>query len=99
MVVLFLKLTKKNIMSNQPPSFPSYSPGVMSLLPLFYVGWADTVLSPSEVMLIRRKINNLHFLSKEDKALLAKWGNPALPPSPAQFKHWVNLIKKTAIEI
>jgi len=86
-------------MSTTPPSFPNYSSGVMSLLPLFYVGWADSVLSPSEVELIKNKINNLHFLTSEDKALLKEWGNPANPPSDAQFKHWVYLMKNTATEL
>ncbi len=83
-------------MSTSPPSFPSYSPGVMSLLPLFYVGWADSVLSPSEVKLIKSKINNLSFLTNEDRELLTEWSNPAQPPSDGQFKHWVNLMKKGA---
>ncbi|MEM6965866.1 MAG: acyl-CoA dehydrogenase [Bacteroidota bacterium] len=83
-------------MSTQPPLFQRYSPGVMSLLPLFYVGWADSVLSPSEINLIRKKIRGLPFLTKEDKAILKEWGNPKNPPSPEQFKHWVTLIKKTA---
>ena len=59
-------------MSQQPPLFPAYSPGVMSILPLFYVGWADSVLSPSEVKLIKEKINDLHFLTTEDNKLTLK---------------------------
>ena len=86
-------------MSTLPSSFPTYSPGVMSLLPLFYVGWADSVLSPSEIKLIKKKIKELDFLTSDDKLLLLKWGNPAYPPSSAQFKHWVNLIQKTAIQL
>jgi len=83
-------------MSKQPPSFPIYSPGVMSLLPLFYVGWADSVLSPSEVKLIKKQINNLPFLTSEDKKMLKTWSNPTQPPSSEQFKHWVSLMKNTA---
>lgn len=86
-------------MSQQPPIFSSYSPGVMSVLPLFYVGWADSVLSPSEVKLIKQKINDLYFLTSEDKAILKKWTNPAQPPTEKEFKHWVNLLKKTATQL
>ena len=43
-------------MSKNPPSFQSYSPGIQSLLPLFYVAWADQVLSPNEVRFLEKKI-------------------------------------------
>lgn len=86
-------------MSTQPPFLSAYSPGVMSILPLFYVGWADSVLSPSEVKLINKKINELHFLTEEDKETIQKWNNPASPPSEEEFKHWVTLLKKTAAQL
>ena len=37
----------------------AYSPGVLSMLPLFYVGWSDSVLSPSEMKMIHQKIPRL----------------------------------------
>lgn len=83
-------------MSTNPPPFPAYSPGVMSLLPLFYVGWADSVLSPSEIKLIKKKIKGLSFLTKEDRKLLKKWSNPSKPPTSEEFKYWVSLLKKSA---
>ena len=86
-------------MSQQPPSYPSYSPGVMSILPLLYVGWADSVLSPSEVKLIKKKVKELNFLTEEDRTTLTKWGNPTNPPSEAEFKHWVSLLKKSAAQL
>ena len=86
-------------MSQSPPFLPSYSPGVMSILPLLYVGWADSVLSPSEINLIKKKVNELHFLTAEDRATIKKWGNPTSPPSKEEFKHWVNLLKKSAAQL
>ncbi|MEM8906369.1 MAG: acyl-CoA dehydrogenase [Bacteroidota bacterium] len=86
-------------MSTNPPPFSQYSPGVLSLLPLYYVGWADSLLSPAEVQLIRRKIDELPHLTAEDKTLLQTWSNPAQPPSKALFKHWVTLIKKSAKDL
>ncbi|MEL6923986.1 MAG: acyl-CoA dehydrogenase [Bacteroidota bacterium] len=88
-------------MSTNPPidSLPKFSPGVMSLLPLYYVGWADNVLSPSEVRLIRKKIKQLPFLDKADKALLDEWSDPAQPPRKDLFKHWVALIRKTSVDL
>jgi len=80
-------------MSTNPPS---YSPGVLSLIPLYYIGWSDNVLSPSEIKLIQKKISDFDFLTKADKEILETWANPAKPPTPQLFKQWVNLLKDTA---
>ena len=73
-----------------------YSPGVLSLLPIFYVTWSDTVLSPSEIKMIRKRIQDLPFLTFTDKRLLVKWLNPAKPPSAEEFKEWIRMIRKHA---
>ncbi len=83
-------------MSQAPYLNKQFSPGVQSLLPLYYVGWSDSVLSPTEVKLIRKKINELSFLDKADKELLYQWSDPQSPPSPELFKHWVSLIRETS---
>jgi len=81
-------------MSNITATELDYSPGVLSLLPLFYVGWSDSVLSPSEMKLIHRAIDGIDFLSDEDKAYLIKWTDPTNPPPEEVFKSWVHTIKK-----
>ncbi|MEL6988568.1 MAG: acyl-CoA dehydrogenase family protein, partial [Bacteroidota bacterium] len=73
-----------------------YSPGVLSLLPIFYVGWSDSVLSPSEMEMIHTKINEIDFLTKEEKQLLVSWADPKNPPSQELFKEWVAVIKENA---
>jgi len=72
------------------------SPGILSLIPVFYVGWSDSVLSPSEMKLIHKKINNYKFLSDDDKAYLIKWSNPKNPPSKSEFKLWAKELKKAS---
>lgn len=74
------------------------SPGILSLLPLFYVGWSDSVLSPSEMKLIHSKIKSYDFLSEEEKSYLLKWSDPLNPPSEVEFKHWAQSIKKASNE-
>ena len=86
-------------MSKMSLNSPSYSPGVLSLLPLYYVGWADSVLSPSEIKLIKNKINDLPFLTKKDKEVLKKWSNPSQPPTSEEFKQWVAILKKSANDL
>jgi acyl-CoA oxidase len=86
-------------MSQLPPSINSYSPGVQSLLPLFYVAWADRVLSPSEVRLLRSKIKDLKFLSKEDKILLQRWSDPRALPDRQLFQHWKIVLRNAAEQL
>ena len=67
--------------------------GVLSLLPLFYVGWSDSVLSPGEMSMIHKSLNDMDILTKEDKAYLIKWTNPQNPPTPEVFEFWYKTIK------
>lgn len=80
-------------------SLPNYSPGVLSLLPLFYVGWADSILSPSEVKLIQKRIGEMTFLNSSEIKLLQSWSTPNKPPSDQLFHQWAQLIKTTANEL
>ena len=72
------------------------SPGILSLIPIFYVGWSDSVLSPSEMKLIHKKINSYKFLTDSDKKYLIKWSNPKNPPSESEFKLWAKSLKKAS---
>ncbi len=72
----------------------NYSPGVLSVLPLFYVGWADSVLGPSEQALINEKIDSMPQLSEADKELLKSWTDQNNPPSEEVFKNWSQSLKR-----
>lgn len=74
----------------------NYSPGILSVIPLFYVGWADSILSPTEIKLIHEKIATLPYLTDADKKIIAEWSNPAKPPSDALYKKWVRLMQSAA---
>ena len=76
-----------------------FSPGVLSMLPLFYVGWSDSVLSPSEMKIIHQQMQSLDFLTNADKAYLIKWTNPIDPPSDRIFKSWTKAIKSYSDKI
>jgi len=71
-----------------------YSPGVLSVLPLFYVGWSDSVLGPSEQALIHEKIDAMPQLSEADKELLKSWTDQNNPPSQEVFKNWSHSLKR-----
>ena len=66
---------------------------------MLYVGWADTILTPSEAMLLRRRIGQLEFLTNRERDLLERWTNPKTPPSAEQFKEWVSRMQKAATQL
>ncbi|AWW00614.1 acyl-CoA dehydrogenase family protein [Arcticibacterium luteifluviistationis] len=76
-----------------------YSPGINSLLPLFYVGWADSVLSPSEMKIIRQHVDAMDFLSFADKKQLIKWTDQSNPPSEETYKEWLADIHAGAMKL
>ncbi|MGB4960773.1 MAG: acyl-CoA dehydrogenase family protein [Saprospiraceae bacterium] len=77
----------------------NYSPGIISMLPLFYVGWRDSILSPSEMKMIHQRVESMPHLTPEDKAYLIKHTNPAKPPAPKIYKDWLQAIKSGASDI
>jgi acyl-CoA oxidase len=86
-------------MIKQPPKLPFYSPGIQSLIPLFYVAWSDKVLSPSEAGFLRRRVEELGILDEEEKEVLKKWSDPSRPPSRELFKHWEIELHKAANQL
>lgn len=72
---------------------PTFSPGVISMLPLFYVGWKDSILSPSEMKLIHERIKKLNHLTDDDIKYLIKHTDPSHPPKPELYKEWLQAIK------
>ncbi len=76
-----------------------YSPGVLSVLPLFYVGWADSILGPSEMQIIRDQIQKMDFLSSEDKILLISWTDQRKQPDEETYKIWLEEIKSNAKDL
>ncbi len=75
------------------------TPGILTMLPLFYVGWSDSVLSPSEIKLIHHKLENADFLSDVEKEYLIKYTDPKSPPSKEIFKYWVEVLKESAHDL
>jgi acyl-CoA oxidase len=75
------------------------SSGVLSLLPLFYIGWSDSVLSPSEMAFIHKKVKELGFLTQAEKDYLIKYTDPRNPPPDAVFKEWLEILRYEAAKL
>ncbi len=74
----------------------TYTPAVRTFLPLFYVAWADGMLSPSEVALIHDRIDEIESLTESEMKQLKRWSDPTQWPSDRVFKTWLELIKEAA---
>ena len=75
------------------------TPGILSMLPLFYIGWSDSVLSPSEMKIIHQRISDLEFLTDEEKEYLLTYTDPKSPPSAEVFKYWVETLQENAHDL
>jgi acyl-CoA oxidase len=64
-------------------------PALYTFLPIFYVAWSDTLLTPSEIKTLKDFIGTQSWLDSEDRQVLLHQLNPATPPSPNEFKAWL----------
>jgi acyl-CoA oxidase len=69
------------------------NPNLFMLLPFFYTVWEDTVLTPSELSSLQKVISEISWLDQDERKFLLEQVNPASPPSPDQFKEWLEEIK------
>lgn len=72
----------------------TYSPGILSVLPIIYVGWSDSVLSPSEMKAIQVFIEQIPHLTHEDKQCLKSWTDQRKPPSKETFAEWTKILQQ-----
>ncbi len=75
------------------------SPNVITFLPMFYVAWADAVLTPSEIQLIRSKIDAQPWLAPDEKEYLLGWLHPDRTPDAREMQRWVDWIRSAAANI
>jgi acyl-CoA oxidase len=78
---------------------PPYSPGILSMLPIFYVGWKDSILSASEMKYIHRLIEQMPHLTPEDVIYLVAHTDPERPPGQALYKEWLEAIQHHSIDL
>jgi acyl-CoA oxidase len=70
------------------------NPSLNVFLPIFYMVWADAVLTPSEVKTIKDLIDSQRWLKPDERKLLYDQLNPSAPPSPDEFKSWLTEIRR-----
>ncbi len=75
------------------------NPALYSFLPMFYMVWADSVLTPGEIKNIRELIAKQKWLTTAELDLLLSYLNPASPPSPQEVKEWLVEIRRTSADL
>jgi acyl-CoA oxidase len=74
-------------------SYLKKNPHLYTFLPILYVAWSDTVLTPGETTTLKNYIKDQPWLTQADKTVILEQLNPATPPSPDDFKNWLEEIK------
>lgn len=72
------------------------NPSLYVFLPIFYMVWADAVLTPGEILKIRDMVEKQAWLSEKERVFLLSKLSPTAPPSPNELKRWLIEIKKTS---
>ncbi len=83
----------------EPINLPAEAPGIIPLLPMLYIAWADGIFSPEEFDVICQRLPEKSWFNETEKVLLANWLNPKKPPTPRQLQNWLQLIRQIAQNI
>lgn len=72
------------------------NPGLLPLLPLIYLAWADGDLSASELEAIRAAAAEQPWLDKARREQLGHWLDPDSPPSAAELADVLEQVRRAA---
>ncbi len=73
-------------------------PSVLPFLPIIYVAWADSDLTPAELESIYEKIKSEPWLDAASQQWLDQWLDPEAPPSASQLQALLASIQRLAHE-
>ena len=76
-----------------------FSAGIQAMLPLLYAAWADRHLNLKEIHALRKRANDLPFLTDHDKKVLLSWTDPARPPEREMFQQWQTMGRNAAEQL
>src|SRR5688572_2236619 len=81
----------KNMIDTQPLKD---NPNLYGFLPFLYVVWADNVLTPNEINVLKSLIENLKWITEKEKLFLIEQLNPSKSPSHLEYQAWLTEIRK-----
>lgn len=74
-------------------SLAAQKPHLSVFLPILYVVWSDSILTPTESKALLDLIQLQQWLSEEDRALLQAHIDPSSPPDVVELKGWLSRIQ------
>lgn len=75
------------------------APGIVPLLPMLYVAWADGMFTEEEFNIISTHLQAQPWFNETEKVLISRWLNPTTPPSPQQLQYWLELIQEIGQQV
>ncbi len=75
-----------------------YPTGILHYIPFLYVIWADDLLSPSEISVVMRALEE-DSITLEEKRQIENWLNTSEPPSSETIKEWKSLIDNSNVKL
>ncbi len=90
--------SEKDSTANQSAGI-SVGTGLLPLLPMLYIAWADGILTPSELATIQEKLQAQPWLLPEEKKQLRGWLDPASPPSTTELMAWLKIIRRAGRQV
>ena len=74
------------------------NPTLLIFLPIIYMVWSDSVLTPTEIQTLENVIRNQEWLSPEEQKFLLGYLNPQNPPSSQELRSWLDIIRKVGLK-
>lgn len=71
------------------------NPRMRLFLPIFYIVWSDAVLTPHEMKVIKDAVGKQPWLSAKEKEFLVAQINPQTPPTPNDYREWLEEIRRS----
>ena len=81
------------------PFIEEKSEGLLLFLPMLYVGWVDAVLSIEQFEAIQQMLEAETWLKPAEREQLARWMDLENPPSAADLKQWLAMMRSVAPEL
>ena len=73
--------------------------GLLTLLPMLYVGWADGLLTPTEAVKIRERLEKESWMTEAEKERMAEWLDPRRPPGEMDLRRWLQVIRASGEQL
>jgi acyl-CoA oxidase len=79
--------------------WPTDDPRLLALLPLVYVAWSDSDLTPAEIGDIAEHVDRLDWGGEAKRGVVERWLNPSVPPGPAALRALLTVVRGLASDL